>query len=565
MLTRSPPTMRLLSTTSLHLVEFHESRPPYAILSHTWGNEEISLQELQEIENSSGSHGCQKAGYKKIKRACQEAQCRQYEWIWIDTCCIDKTNHNELSEAINSMFRWYQEAEVCFVYLEDVSLDKEPLGVPLEKGRWFTRGWTLQELIAPRDVEFFATDWTPIGSKAELVYEISSITGIHTSVLKSTCNRPVQTFSIAQRMSWAAHRITTKPEDIAYCLLGLFDVSMPLLYGEGRRKAFDRLQEEIMKDSDDQSLFAWTRSSEDPASLHSLLATSPADFAVSGDIVPFHDGRRSNPFSTTNAGLRITLPTRLCWDDRVLRLILDRAALRICLLNCVWESQSDKRVALYLCRLMDDGDQYARVNVQKPHFVSFPPMPFKHDTAGEHSFIETFYVRKAVSGEGRKFQFRGHELKKYVSWLIKRLCYYLAPSYEVEYVVRRPNYVLETRRGVSFKAVCLWALALVYGPSLAWRWWVASSLDAGCRENVQVAFAPAGVMLPWSLLFQYSSRLAVNMLPWVVLLVQVLVQVLVYAPCAFLLVIMPWVLLYMYVPRNILLVLIPCALLLAIP
>ncbi|KAH6714447.1 heterokaryon incompatibility protein-domain-containing protein [Leptodontidium sp. MPI-SDFR-AT-0119] len=327
--------MRLLNTESLCLIEFKdEDKPTYAILSHTWGKEEISFQEMQKMQKMQkldDGVASQKAGYNKIKGSCRMAQNKQYEWIWIDTCCIDKGNSTELSEAINSMYCWYQEADVCFAYLEDVLPNKTTFQRQIDKSRWFSRGWTLQELVAPRKVEFFAGDWTFLCSKADIAISLSSITGIHPQAL---ADKPLKAFSVAQKMSWASKRTTTKPEDIAYCLLGLFNVNMPLLYGEGMEKAFVRLQEEIMKDSDDQSIFAWNRPGEHPEALHSLLAATPADFANSTDIVPVRDWGKSSPFSVTNAGLHFTI--------------------RKGLLSCFSEKDPDQLVALHFlqeCRL----------------------------------------------------------------------------------------------------------------------------------------------------------------------------------------------------------------------
>jgi hypothetical protein len=185
--------------------------------------------------------GNKKAGYSKIRGCCKAAAADGFEYVWIDTCCIDKTSSSELSEAINSMYKWYQEAEVCYVYLADVFPDISTSS--FAKSRWFTRGWTLQELIAPSSVIFFDAHWRDIGTKASLVKPIAEITGIHIDALS---NGRVSRFSVAQRMSWASRRETTREEDIAYCLLGIFSINMPLLYGEGQ-KAFLRLQEEIMK------------------------------------------------------------------------------------------------------------------------------------------------------------------------------------------------------------------------------------------------------------------------------------------------------------------------------
>lgn len=216
--------MRLLHTETLQLMEPH-SEPPYAILSHRWEKEEVTFEDMQAPDRE------QKVGFRKIKSCCIQAAVDGYEYVWVDTCCIDKKNNTELSEAINSMYRWYQKAGICYAYLHDVT-DPENPGLQFAKSEWFTRGWTLQELVAPEDVVFFGNngDWFKIGTKASLREAIKRITKIDTRVLE--CSQYVFKASIAQRMSWASGRKTTKPEDMAYCLLGIFKVNMPLLYGE---------------------------------------------------------------------------------------------------------------------------------------------------------------------------------------------------------------------------------------------------------------------------------------------------------------------------------------------
>ncbi|KAI0118735.1 heterokaryon incompatibility protein-domain-containing protein [Nemania sp. FL0031] len=268
--------MRLLNTDSLAVQDFSGLKiPPYSILSHTWGEDECLFQDLREATRPK------KAGFAKIKCAAQRAKEDGFKYIWIDNCCIDKSSSVELSEAINSMYQWYEEALVCYAYLVDVptrssvvhsQADRSGANERLafdthrlfRKSRWFTRGWTLQELIAPSVVEFYAADWTEIGTKSSLRQEISSITGIEVEILRggkrpSTCN-------VAERMSWAACRETSRIEDEAYCMMGLFNVHMPLIYGEGR-KAFLRLQEEIMKTTEDYSLFTWGMASDISLSL----------------------------------------------------------------------------------------------------------------------------------------------------------------------------------------------------------------------------------------------------------------------------------------------------------
>ncbi|KAH8156519.1 hypothetical protein CIB48_g11729 [Xylaria polymorpha] len=273
--------MRLIQAKSLKFRDFNESElPEYAILSHTWDpEEEVSLQDMS-------------SPYLPTKK----------EFVWVDTCCIDKTSSAELTESINSMFRWYEKAKICFVHLADLSAEariEERLGMC----RWFTRGWTLQELLAPIKVQFYDREWNYRGTKSGFAADISRITGIPD--LAITGRVPLKDFSTAQRMAWASQRQTTRIEDIAYCLLGLFDVNMPLIYGEGL-KAFRRLQEEIIRQGIDPTLFAWQ--SGEPR-LHgpysSLLASSPAEFRESHNITPYEYGPIS-AYSITNKGLQIS-------------------------------------------------------------------------------------------------------------------------------------------------------------------------------------------------------------------------------------------------------------------
>ncbi|PMD19234.1 HET-domain-containing protein, partial [Hyaloscypha hepaticicola] len=245
--------MWLIETESLKLEYFlGKDIPCYAILSHTWGDGEASFQDWQDLRKAS-----QKTGFAKIKSACAQARDDGLRYIWVDTNCIDKSSSAELSEAINSMFAWYKNSWVCYVYLADVKDPEDVAGNldSLRKSRWFTRGWTLQELLAPTSIRFFTQDWKPISMESRHYSQlVSSITGIRLDVLSYPQN--VMSCSNVEKMSWIAGRETTREEDVAYCLLGIFDINMPLLYGEGR-KAFARLQEEIIKQSTDHSLFAW--------------------------------------------------------------------------------------------------------------------------------------------------------------------------------------------------------------------------------------------------------------------------------------------------------------------
>ncbi|KAF1835551.1 HET-domain-containing protein [Decorospora gaudefroyi] len=285
--------MRLLRRSSHGDLTFtddlHDTVPAYAILSHTWGKDEEEVI-FQDIENGSGRH---KEGYEKIKFCGEQAARDGLQHFWVDTCCIDKTNHVELTTAINSMYRWYQNAAKCYVYLSDVTTNGEELhgsswlpafkrsrwhtrGWTLQKliaprsveffsstrttngeephgsswlpafkrSRWHTRGWTLQELIAPRSVEFFSSTRTRLGDKRSLEKELHEISGVPGSILQGG---PLLGYDVEKQLSWMDRRQTKWEEDQAYALLGLFGVYMPLIYGEGKKNALRRLNEEISK------------------------------------------------------------------------------------------------------------------------------------------------------------------------------------------------------------------------------------------------------------------------------------------------------------------------------
>ncbi|KAF2963944.1 hypothetical protein GQX73_g9620 [Xylaria multiplex] len=301
--------MRLLNSRSGNMKEFlaEDQTPPYAILSHTWGEDEVSFRDWHHEPRPEVQ---KKQGYRKIDYCCKQAIAEGLEWIWVDTCCIDKSSSSELSEAINSMFQWYAKAVVCYVYLIDVAYTEnateEEIKSSLENSRWVSRGWTLQELIAPSHVVFYSKDWKNCGTRSELSTTLEAITRIDEPYLNG---RPLEHASVAQRMSWASRRTTSRTEDQAYCLLGIFNVNMPLIYGE-KSKAFRRLQEAIyLEYPEDHSLYAWGPISDDfsyrvkdvdqvwgsklieydpslvDQKVFGLFAESPADFMDSGRVV----------------------------------------------------------------------------------------------------------------------------------------------------------------------------------------------------------------------------------------------------------------------------------------
>ncbi|KAH9858581.1 heterokaryon incompatibility protein-domain-containing protein [Lenzites betulinus] len=328
--------MWLLSTKRLELVFFN--RPDqvpggYAILSHVWQKSEQSFQDIKKLLSPPVFYDDPRIS-AKVCGCARTAESYGFHWLWIDASCIDKTSSAELSEAINSMFDWYAAARICFAYVQDVpeSCVLAASGSAFRLSRWFTRGWTLQELLAPRCLIFLSETWTFLGTKASLASLLAEITGIDVEIL--TFRRDIQQVSVARRMSWASRRETTRPEDEAYCLLGIFGITMPTIYGEGRED-FRRLQGEILKHSPDQSLFAWGRALpsgspsaqlgrdiRDPAS--ALFANSPRDFESSAEYqpiprasiarlikttidVPLCDILHDPEFTITNCGVRCRL------------------------------------------------------------------------------------------------------------------------------------------------------------------------------------------------------------------------------------------------------------------
>ncbi|KAG7293927.1 hypothetical protein NEMBOFW57_003988 [Staphylotrichum longicolle] len=369
--------MRLLSSRTLTFHEFVEdsSRPRYAILSHRWEDDEVGYKHMRKPERRGLAEA--KKGFAKISACAKQALAHGLEYFWVDTCCIDKSSSAELSEAINSMFRWYRDAAHCYVYLCDTPPAPERYfaaypgwEAEFTQSVGFSRGWTLQEMIAPQTLTFYARDWTWGGDKRDvsLLKAIEGKTGVPGHVLYTG---DVSSTSLAQRMSWIAHRQTTRTEDMAYCLLGIFDINMPLLYGEGDR-AFLRLQQEILKASDDMSIFCWTDPDASFATYSGLLARSPLHFAACQDI-RWNPVGGNPPFDPTNKGIRITLE---------LKPVSGRKDESIAVLRGVQGPRESGTIGLYLHKI--GVDQYARVD---PHLVcqGLEPTPMR---------MTTFFVRQ---------------------------------------------------------------------------------------------------------------------------------------------------------------------------
>ncbi|KAL8664743.1 MAG: hypothetical protein Q9168_007842 [Polycauliona sp. 1 TL-2023] len=337
-------------TTQLEEV-WDEEVKAYAILSHRWQQDEITFKDMQNPEAAAN-----KPQFSKIAGVCEIARNDGYDYAWVDTCCINKDSSAELTEAINSMFRWYKAAAVCYAFLSDIVADSTVRGSAnhqIAYSVWFDRGWTLQELLAPANVVFYDHHWKVLGTKQSLRETLMRRTRIAEEALNG---EPLSTFSIAQRMSWASQRVTTRKEDIAYSLLGIFDVNMPMLYGEGE-KAFIRLQEEIIRQSNDQSIFAWPIRTNDQ---FSLLATSPVAFTDCNNTRMFPSRTSRATYSIVNG----------CISGRfqALPYVPDTYIVR---LNCTNESvytSQQRQTCIFLRRLIEDN-QYARVRVHDQSIV----------------------------------------------------------------------------------------------------------------------------------------------------------------------------------------------------
>ncbi|KAL4064878.1 heterokaryon incompatibility protein-domain-containing protein [Scleroderma yunnanense] len=342
----------------------------YAILSHRWTDQEVNYDEMVDLAKMKRQERhaiCRRSGYRKILDSCEQAKRDEYKWLWVDTCCIDRRSSAELSEVMDSMYRWYENSGTCYVHLHDVHGSSFPTarndttyansnGYP----EWFSRGWTLQEMIAPSHVQFFNKNWKPIGDKRMLAHTLEEITRVPEQILKDglSSNRPC----VAQIMSWAAKRTTRQLEDRAYSLLGLLDLNMPMLYGEGK-KAFQRLQLEIIRMSNDQSILAWLSGNEQTCS---ILADDPSCFVDCSEmesmdrkefihaleeIMPTEDQHSINDdqFSTfliTNRGIKMWM---------LLRPLKDSDSLFEAWLPCRRSRSSSQpvRITLALCETND--------------------------------------------------------------------------------------------------------------------------------------------------------------------------------------------------------------------
>jgi hypothetical protein len=310
---------RLISTSDLsfetryaHLTPIERDYPRYAILSHRWGDDEITYQEFMYF--TSSEYGKQPSiakmlgfddrrrdgnGFQKIMNAVKKAADLGFQWLWCDCVCINKDSSAELSEAINSMYAWYRDAALCIVHLSDVAdlAEDQTIRKAVLASRWWTRGWTLQEFIAPRKLQFYTADWIYLTDKIDLASHSEIIAGIPSKYILRQNN---EIACVAERLRWAAGRATTRPEDLAYCLLGLATVNMPLLYGEGGARAWRRLQEAIASTVNDDSIYAIKPPMHKSPKAY-LFARRPSEF-MSGLIG--QAGGSDTIQSITNIGIR---------------------------------------------------------------------------------------------------------------------------------------------------------------------------------------------------------------------------------------------------------------------
>ncbi|KAK5725247.1 hypothetical protein LTR17_013116 [Elasticomyces elasticus] len=303
----APSPSRPIRLLNVDTCSLETSEAPYAILSHRWGPDGILYKQWEDR-----NHGAlrRKEAYKKITGACKQAQKDGLDYIWVDTICINKADNSELSESIKSMYAWYQNAEVpgrtrCYALLSDVggAAPFEESEHCFHRSAWFTRGWTLQELLAPRKIFFFARDWNSLGDLGTLLDPVAGVTNIPQAVLRG--DTPVHACTIAQRLSWASGRVTHRPEDQSYALLGILEVNMCLSYGEGQN-AFVRLQEQLVMKGNGLTVLAWT--SQDPMHRSHLFASSPADFASSSNIEAATSMANNAEYSLNNVGLTGRFP-----------------------------------------------------------------------------------------------------------------------------------------------------------------------------------------------------------------------------------------------------------------
>ena len=393
--------MHLLDVNTFELRDRDElgSSIKYAILSHRWTDEDKTfplhlfmpssnedeemaqsrLQFKQRLKSARSNSSGENRAVAKVARACHMASEDGIPYIWIDTCCIDKrpgADVRQISIALTSMFRWYQEAQVCYTYLQDVSISQSGgWQDQFKKSEWFTRGWTLQELLAPRNLRFFDQNWTFMGTKQSMWSEIQEASGIEATYL----NGDFTGACIAVKMSWISKRMTTLREDMAYCMLGIFGVPMNVQYGWGEIE-FLRLEEILVGKFDDESIFAWAdtgprehQKSEQPIK-YGLLAPWPSLFQNSTNLTverdKLHKPRNEGGHKVEKDGIRFPVPMR--WPDHGNGIDWNNLAVATMRtyklgLNC-WQIGQEKKGSVTIYLEKDQNRQWRRTNTQRLDF-----------------------------------------------------------------------------------------------------------------------------------------------------------------------------------------------------
>ncbi|KAI3316594.1 hypothetical protein HD806DRAFT_517226 [Xylariaceae sp. AK1471] len=360
--------MRLLNISSVQLEKVPDSeldteKYQYAILSHGSGFEEVEASYKDMVSVNPDFND----GFNKLRKFCEVALKAGFQYAWIEPCCVNKESSVEQNETFNSMYLWYSRSKICIAYLDDVDGSQNTW----EDSEWFNSAWTLQALIASKDVAFFDRNWIAVGTKRDLLATLSTKTGIPEEVLGDPSK--VSTCSVAQRMSWMSRRTTERVEDRAYSLLGLFDVHMPILYGE-REKAFLRLQQHIAQKTADESLFAWSMGQfEDTSMTYSgLYAPSPSNFRDCSNIVSIIG---SKGFSERNGYLSLKLPQ-----------FSHSPGLYQALLHCAPKSSLHKRVYIVLAKTGTPGE-YVRVRDCKGKSMGFSSLSPRPEDWRQMSFV----------------------------------------------------------------------------------------------------------------------------------------------------------------------------------
>ncbi|KAJ8519460.1 hypothetical protein ONZ45_g3573 [Pleurotus djamor] len=318
----------------------------YAILSHTWANRELGFRDVN-VEGGMGVGSLEKKeGYAKLDGMCRVAGEFMCRYVWFDAVCIDKSNTMEMEETIHSMWKWYQNAYICIVHLSNTNLklpsypansSVSPTGPrrrgdskrkQLKEDPWFRRGWTLPELLAPKRIKFYLGDWTKMDQRvgrrfdicrvqeegfdfgAEYVQFLRLVADAATVPVCAVKQFSLRTHSAPEVFHWISKRITTRPEDLSYCLMGMLDIHIPIIYGEGHENAFYRLQSACLQSSPSRLIFHWFGM---PSPKNSMIAADPSAFKHTGTYEGYVDGQLlfrdhmdiDTSFVLTNAGLRM--------------------------------------------------------------------------------------------------------------------------------------------------------------------------------------------------------------------------------------------------------------------